>query len=179
MGTLTQDNRWLTNVNPIQYKIWDTIFHDMTITWSFAKAILKMIEWDSYFVWKDTKKVDFDSERKVYDMEWNYLVIEYLFKWIRDKDARLLNENFVKEWHFSKELDNKRQTPKLESYFDHKWKYYIVINWLNKLTQEIDNNIWVYKWIIVNPGLYFQCKDNITKTIDDVNRLITYTPLPH
>ncbi len=40
-------------------------------------------------------------------------------------------------------------------YFDFNWKYYLVINPYNSFTEETNPELWIYKWVIVNPELYF------------------------
>ena len=40
-------------------------------------------------------------------------------------------------------------------YFDLDWKYYLIISPYNPFTKEINPDLWIYKWVIVNPELYF------------------------
>jgi len=68
---------------------------------------------------------------------------------------KLLKKNFKQDWFFAKKLENNRQVPEYKWYFRYKWKTYIMVEGLNKLTEETNPELWIYKWVIVNPELYF------------------------
>jgi hypothetical protein len=76
------------------------------------------------------------------------------------------------DWFYAKELENKRQNPKYKWYFEYNWKHYIMIDWLNKLTDEINAEIWIYKWVIVNPEMYLKIKQSVEETSWKVESII-------
>ena len=175
MEILNKDERWLTDVNPINFKTDDIVFYEMKITWSYAWCIADMVRWNNYFVWEETFKVPFGDEREVFDVawKWNSFVIEYQNKESRDKDIDLFKKYFELDWkHFTKLLENNRHIPEFDWYFDYNWKYYIIVDWLNKLTDETNPEIWVYKWVILNPSLYFKIYDELKQTSNSVNEIL-------
>ena len=171
MNILNKDERWLTDVSPINFKAREIIFYEMKITWGYAKAIEQMIKWNNYFVWEETFKIPFWNRKEVFDVswKWNSFVIEYQDKEERDNDIKLLKQKFELDWkHFTKLLENNRHIPELDWYFEYDWKYYIVVDWLNKLTDEINEDLWVYKWVIINPSVYFWINEKVEWEIKKV-----------
>jgi hypothetical protein len=166
MEIVNNDQRWLTDVNPINFKAREIVFYEMKITWTYAKAIEQMIEWNNFFVWEKTQKISFDAERQIFDMWWNSMVVEYENKEIRDNDIILFKKYFKEKWHFSEELENWRQVPEFDWYFDYKWKFYIIVDWLNKLTDETDSDLWIYKWVILNPEKFYWVSKIVKKEVD-------------
>lgn len=161
MNIVTRDTRDLTDVSPITFQAKDIVFYEMKITWNFARSIEKMVQWDVYFVWKDTKKVSLNNGIEIFDMWWNFFVVEYNDETSRNKDVELLKQRFEESGKFAKELEEKRQVPEFEWYFEYDWKYYIIVNWLNKLTDEVNPEKGVYKWVIINPGKYFEVENEV------------------
>lgn len=171
MNIVKKDTRELTDVTPINYQAEDIIFYEMKITWNYAWDVEDMVKWNYYFVWEDTKKVNLNNQTEVFDMWWNFFVLEYTDKETRDNDIKLLKQNFQEKWKFAIELEEKRQVPEFEWYFEYNWKYYTIVNWLNKLTDEINPNLGIYKWVIVNPTMYYETKkeiDEVSWKIDDL-----------
>lgn len=178
MQILDRDDRWLTDVNPINYKAREIVFYEMKICWSYAKVIEHMVKWNNYFAGEETFKVPFWNEREIFDVSWkgNSFVIEYNNKEKRDKDIELLKKHFELNWkHFTKLLENNRHIPEFDWYFEYDWKFYIIVDWLNKLTDETNSGIWVYKWVIVSPSLYYgvsedskQIVNNIADKVDEI-----------
>ncbi len=180
---LTKDTRWLTNVEPINFQAREIVFYDMKITWNFAKAIEQMVKWDMRFVHKNTKKVNFSEHISLYDMAGNYFALEYTDSIQRDSTIKKLKETFEhdeKEIFAKKIIENwlERQIPEYLWKFDYDWKYYIIINWLNRLSSEINPEKWVYKWVIVNPNLYYWGSRDISKVqnkvLENANTAIEY-----
>jgi len=175
MQILDRDDRWLTDVNPISYRTDDITFYEMKITWSYAWCIADMVKWNNYFVWEETITVPFWEERKIFDVawKWNSFVIEYTSEELRNKDIELLNQEFELDWkHFTKLLENNRHIPEFDWYFEYDWKYYIIVDWLNKLTTEIDEKVWVYKWVIVAPEKYYKVQKQLNDSIDQVENIL-------
>lgn len=131
------------------------------ISESFWNDIKYLLDWDkNYF-----EEYRFDENRNIFHDWWNILIIEYTDKWLRDTDLLLNKKYFEKDRvHFSKELDWWLQVGELCWVIDYKWKYYIILDWLNKLTSSVDNI--VFKWIIINPSSYF--KDDLQETQKEV-----------
>lgn len=164
MNVVKSDIRELTDVTPINFQAEEIIFYEMKITWNFAWDIEDMVKWNFYFVWENTKKVLLNDIVDVFDMWWNFYVVEYNDKSLRDIDIELLKQRFQEEGKFAKELEEKRQVPTFDWYFDYDWKYYTIVNGLNNLTDEFNSEKWVYKWVIVNPWRYFKVEDETKET---------------
>lgn len=161
MNIVTRDTRDLTDISPINFQAKDIVFYEMKITWNFAWDIEDMVKGNFYFVWKDTKKFPLNNGIEIFDMWWNFFVVEYSDETSRNEDVELLKQRFKESGKFAKELEEKRQVPEFEWYFEYNWKYYIIVNWLNKLTNEINPEKGVYKWVIVNPGKYFEVENEV------------------
>lgn len=181
MEILKTDNRELTDVTPIIFETDWVIFYDMKVTGNFATIIVEMVKWNFYFMHKNTKKITFDTSKEIYDMAGNYFVIEYKFESERDSDIRWLKDNFKydeKEIFAKKIIDNWaiRQVPEYDWKFEYNWKYYLIIWALNKLTDEINPEKWLYKWIIIDYDKYYGLNKNveaeIKETSDKVDELI-------
>lgn len=171
MNIVNKDTRELTDVTPINFQARKITFFEMKITWNFAWDIEDMVQWNFYFVWEDTKKISLNNDTEVFDMWWNFFVVEYFDENLRNQDIALLKQNFQENWKFAKELEEKRQIPTFDWYFEHEWKYYIIVNGLNKLTDEINSEKGIYKWVIVNPSKYFEVENevkNVVWKIDDI-----------
>lgn len=172
MNIVKKDRRELTDVSPINFQANEIIFSDMRITWNFARWIEEMVKWNFYFVWKNTQKVGLNWETSVFDMWWNFFVIEYNDQVLRDNDISLLKENFKEDWKFAKELEEKRQIPTFDWYFEYNWNFYIIVNWLNKLTDEINSSLGIYKWVIVNPWKYFEVENKTREVVWEVRNIL-------
>jgi hypothetical protein len=158
MKILDKDERWLTDVAPINYKTDDIIFYEMKINWSYAWCIADMIKWNNYFVGEETFKIPFWEKKEIYHVwwKWNSFVLVYENKQERDKDIDLLKKYFKLDWkYFSKLLEKDRHVAEMRWYFEYNWRYYTIVEWLNKLTSETNPELWIYKWVIVCPSLYF------------------------
>jgi len=160
MNIVNKDMRVLTDVTPINYQRTkeSIIFYEMWITGNFAGDIEDMIKWDVRFVPVITKKVLFwiDTWIEVFDMWGNLFVVEYEDVTIRDRDIQLIKKSFQQKGKFSQERKNERQIPEFDGYFDYNGKYYTIIDGLNALTDEINPEKWIYKWVIIHPSRYFQ-----------------------
>ncbi|MDD3645945.1 MAG: hypothetical protein PHH06_00895 [Candidatus Gracilibacteria bacterium] len=167
-----RDDRGLTDVNPISFRTGDVIFHEMRITGSYAKAIIEMLKGNLYFVGEETIKVSFDEQREVFDMGGNSMVVEYKDKQNRDNDIELLKKHFKSKGKFAEELENGRQIPEFDGYFDYDNRYYIVIDGLNRLTDEINPEKGIYKGVIVNPSKYFAVQNQVSDTGGEVEDIL-------
>ncbi|MGE4443531.1 MAG: hypothetical protein AB7E37_00885 [Candidatus Altimarinota bacterium] len=117
-----------------------------------------------FFVGKNTKKISFNSDIEVFDMGGNFFVVEYDNETIRNQDIALLKQKFQENGKIAKELEEKRQIPTFDGYFEYDRKYYIIVNGLNKLTDEINPEKGIYKGVIINPSKYFEV-ENETKQV--------------
>jgi len=172
MNIVKKDTRELTDISPINFQADEIIFSEMRITWNFARWIEEMVKWNFYFVWENTQKVELNLETNVFDMWWNFFVIEYDNRSLRDNDIDLLKQNFEEDWKFAKELEKKRQIPTFDWYFEYDWKFYTIVDWLNKLTGEINSRLGIYKWVIVNPLKYFSFSNNNKEISNKVDWII-------
>lgn len=158
---LDTDNRWLKDLTPIDYKAEDIIFYDMKINWNFACSIEDMVKWDFRFVNKWSQKISFSDGIGIFDMVWNYFVTEYTSEEKRNLDVKSLKNNFKYDDKeiFAQKIEDDwacKQVPEFCWRFEYEWKFYIIVHWLNKLTEEIDSQKGVYKWVIVSPSSYFE-----------------------
>jgi len=170
MKILTKDDRELTDVTPINFQAREIVFKEMTITWWYAKAIEQMVKWNNYFVKEETYKLDFWDWVKIFHVWWwwNHFVVEYDSEENRNNNIKLLKENFKMDWNvFSKELENKRQVAEFQWYFEYKGKYYTILNWLNSLTDETNEDLWVFMWVILNPSKFYWISDYSKEVVDD------------
>lgn len=113
----------------------------------------------------------FDNERQVYHniYAWDYSLIEYSSKEIRDLDEKLFDEKFKKvKAIMSESYENDRQIPEATWSFEYNQKFYLTIYNCNPLTEEINPDIWVYKWIILNPQKYFEVQSEVEKVSSQV-----------
>lgn len=164
MNIVKRDIRELTDVSPINFQARQITFYEMKITWNFAWDIEDMLEWNIDLINFNFNKIELNDGINVFDIWWNLFVVEYSDKFLRDNDINLLKQRFQVAWKFSKELEEKRQVPEFDWYFEYEGKYYTIVDWLNILTDEINPEKWVYKWVIVNPWRYFKVEDELKET---------------
>jgi len=99
----------------------------------------------------------FDKNRNILDWIYSdFIVIEYNNKKDRDNDNNLMDNNInIINPIKSEELDWKRQIAEPIWKLDLNWKYYLFLYPYNWTTSETNAKLWIYKWVIVNPELYF------------------------
>jgi len=174
MNIVNKDTRVLTDVTPINYQKTkgSIIFYEMKITGSFSGCIEEMVKWNYYFSWENTKKIYFSRWVEIFDMWGNLFVIEYSDKITRDSDIELLKIHFQAEGKFAKKLENERQVPVFDGYFNYNGKYYTIVDGLNSLTNEVSPEKWVYKWVIISPSKYFQVEKEKKNIFDKIKNII-------
>lgn len=172
MNIVTRDIRELNDITPINFQARKITFFEIKISWNFAWDIEDMLEWNTKLINFTFNHVEFNWNVNVFDIWWNLFVVEYSYETSRNKDVELLKQRFEESWKFAKELEEERQIPEFEWYFDYEWKYYIIVNGLNKLTDEISPEKWVYKWVIVNPWKYFEVWDEWKKIAERINDIL-------
>jgi hypothetical protein len=155
MPTLSTDPRWLHDDYLIDFQWKKIIFYDMKISSGEASAIEAMLQWNNYFVGEQTEKVIFSSHINIYHTLWNTFVLEFDDKEKRDETIKSLKSHFKPTKYFSEVMENGRQVPSFQGYFDHKWSSYIIVYGRNKLTEEKNPQKGIYQWVIVDPLLYF------------------------
>lgn len=171
MNIVTRDSRELNDITPINFQARKITFFEMKISWNFAWDIEDMLEWNTNLINFQFNKVTLNWNVDVFDIWGNLFVVEYSDEDGRNKDISLLKQRFEESWKFAKELEEQRQVPEFEWYFEYNGKYYIIVNWLNKLTEEINPEKGIYKWVIVNPEKYFAVEDearNIAGKVWDI-----------
>lgn len=173
MEIKTTDTRWLQDITPINFKSRNIIFYDMTITGNFAWNIEDMLEWNNDLSDLDFKKIEFNNDINIYDLERNFMILESSSKNFRNMNMESLKNNFQKDWnHYSKLLENNRHIPDICWYFDYNDKYYIVIRWLNTLTDEINPEKWIYKWVIIDSEKYFEVSNEVQKVVSKIEQIL-------
>ena len=68
----------------------------------------------------------------------------------------------------SESYENDRQIPEATWSFEYNWKFYLTIYNCNPLTEEINERLGVYKWMILNPQKYFEMQNELEKVSDKV-----------
>ncbi len=154
------------------------VFNDIEkINWQNIFKIDNYISWDKEIIVFDVKEefspnifneyvdfllewwnlVRFDEKRNVInDIYWDIILLEYNDKKARDNDYILMDKNIdIINPIKSKELDWNRQIAEPIWKLDLNWKYYLFLYPYNWLTEEINPDLWIYKWVIINPELYF------------------------
>ncbi|EKE28112.1 MAG: hypothetical protein ACD_3C00099G0001 [uncultured bacterium (gcode 4)] len=148
-------NNWKTSVI-------DKSFHidDATISESFWYDIECFLEWDSLFI-----SHEFDLERKIHDCWWNYYLVEYKDKALRDNEKNLIQKNYkFKDKHLSESLPWWLQLWEVSWSFESNWRFFIILDAHNPLINWIDTI--TFRWIIVNASKYFES----TKSGETVNK---------
>ena len=123
----------------------DFIVEDTKIIESFALDIRLFLDWHT----TSFQRENFDELRNIIHRWWNSLLIEYSDKDLRDEDIKIQRENFKMDWkYFSQKLTWWLQIWEFLWKIDYKWKYYLLLNGLNKLIDRTDDI--VFRWIIIN-----------------------------
>lgn len=143
---------------------WFTDIYDFNITESFWKDIERYLKGE-----EDYQSLDFiNSKFHIFDD--SYFMVEYNSKEEVSNQVSLLKKNFELDWpYFAKKLENDRHFPQLAWYFEFWWKYYVIMLSLNKLTDEINEGLWIYKWLIVSPERYLWISEYSKEVVKDIN----------
>ena len=118
-----------------------------------------------------TQPTFFDNERSISLWVYSrwYSLIEYSSKETRDMDENLFDEKFKRlKAIMSESYENDRQIPEATWSFEYNWKFYLTIYNCNPLTEEINAELGVYKWMILNPQKYFEVQNELEKVSDKV-----------
>jgi hypothetical protein len=150
----------LTDIQSKDFTIEGVDFFDVKIVKNFAWDILDMVKWNTQFVHPDTKKVSLSCENNLYDMLWNYYVIEYSCRMLATENIASLEKNFCIDgwWHFSCIIEHNGiiwHVPEYKGRFSYNGKNYIIVGAVNTLTSETDFEKGIYKWVIIEPDSYF------------------------
>ncbi len=138
---------WIWEVSNIKEWIPYNVFSEL---WEYLISW-----WEKHDFWPDLKVGnDFYSP--------DFLFVEYPGDVNLQTSLTQLNSKFKKVNILSSEkYDNDRQVPEVVWIFQHNWNCYIVLYAYNPLTEEINPEKWVYKWVIVNPGKYFEVENEV------------------
>jgi hypothetical protein len=170
--------------NKIEEINWENIFKiDEYISWNkdiiifdvkknyapnvFNRYTHYLLEWKKFIFFNENKNI----------LDWiysDYIVIEYQNKENRDEDSDLMNKkiNIINPIK-SEKLNWNRQIAEPIWKLDLDWKYYLFLYPYNWTTDEINPELWIYKWIIVNPELYFwKVWEEIDSIEDKVNNIL-------
>ena len=111
--------------------------------------------WDFLEEWNSIPK--FDDNRNIIDSIYSdYILVEYNNENIRNKDIEIMNNKInITSPLRTEAIDWNKQLANPVWNFELKWKYYLVLNPYNPFSNEINKEKWIYKWVIVNPELYF------------------------
>ncbi|MDP2090667.1 MAG: hypothetical protein Q8K30_03635 [Candidatus Gracilibacteria bacterium] len=148
-----------------EYKFDDIIFRDTELNETQLIKIERYILKESNY-----EKIIFNG-MNIIDFGSNLLLLEFEENNIEEY-KHLLNQNFEMVGFYAKELENKRQNPKYKGFFEYNGKHYIMIDGLNKLTDEINPDIGIYKGVIVNPEMYLKVNQSVKETSGKIEDLI-------
>ena len=115
----------------------------------FTRIERYLIEWNSI--------PKFDDNRNIIDSIYSdYILVEYNNESIRNKDIKIINNkiNIISPLK-TEIIDWNKQLANPVWNFELDWKYYLVLNPYNPFSDELNKEKWIYKWVIVNPELYF------------------------
>jgi len=73
--------------------------------------------------------------------------------------------SFADDKYNSTPIDDTRQIPEIAWNFEYGWKWYIILFPRNWFTDETLPERGIYRWVIVNPELYFS--DEAQAQVDD------------
>lgn len=121
--------------------------------------------------WKlEYEEFEFDWEREFYRFSWNYFIVKYSDKSLRDKDKQELANKweFNKFWKAEKDKDW-FQIPMTDFVVDYDWSYYLMIEWTKKLDEELtDVSKWVFKSMIIDLDRFNWISNDIRKQVKKV-----------
>lgn len=107
-----------------------------------------------------------------------FLLVEFSDINSRDKNQDQLKNKFelAKNWFHAKVLDGNRQVPESVWSFEINGKWYSIILPKNGLTDETLQERGVYKWVIVNPELYFsdEAQEQVAQWADATKRILDW-----
>ena len=137
--------------------------------------------WDAkdFLIWKiKYEKFDFDWKREFYRFLWNYFIVKYSDKELRDNDKKVLS----KEWKFNKfwkteKDENWFQIPKTDFVVDFEWNYYMLAQWTLLLDEDLtDLDKWVFKSMVIDfdkfNWIWSEAEEQVKKVESDVDWLL-------
>ena len=145
---------WINTYKIDEYISWDKDITIFNVKKDYATNIFNEY---TNFLLKWWKLLKFDKVRSIIDnIYWDIILIEYNDKINRDNDSNLMDSkiNIINPIK-SEELDKKRQIAEPIWKLDLDWKYYLFLYPYNWTTDETNPELWIYKWVILNPELYF------------------------
>lgn len=147
------------------YELWDTMVYNVPDwrPYNIFTETLRYLQW-----WWEMPK--FDENRNINsDIYGKFLIIEYSNKEIRDNDIK--NNSKINKINILKSevIDGTRQVAENIWDFEYNWKYYLVTCPINKLTDEINPEKWLYKWIIVDYDKYYGLNKNVKAEIKETS----------
>jgi hypothetical protein len=133
-------------MNPMEIQTSSIHWLEMNYDTSISTAIIFNVK----SVLNQTKIVDIEEFLwiSIYDIWASIYLLEFNTELERDKVSEYLYSNFKPKNKISaQKLPWNRQTPENLCQFNYNQKYYIVINALNNITDEVNEKEWVYKWM--------------------------------
>ncbi len=87
----------------------------------------------------------------IYQYPWSYFVLELkdLERFAKFLDSFIGNykDNFEPDWN---------QFPKILSHWENDWTYFLLVEATNKINDNFNEQLWIYKWIIFDPLEYLK-----------------------
>lgn len=134
---------WI-NINKIIYK-WVTLNNIEDIYDSALNYYLNIKEYLEYIqywnIW-------------IYEYPWSFFLLEFFDKDSYNSLLEIFYSSFKPKGYFCEIEEDWNQYPKLLSYWENNWKYYILIEVLENLNTNNNQEKWIYKGLIINPLLY-------------------------
>jgi hypothetical protein len=127
------------------------------------------------FEWKEIP--NFDNTRNIItDLYLETIYIEYSDNNVRNKDIENYKKIKLINPFKSEKIDKSRQIALNIWDFEYNWKYYLVLEPLNQLTDETNTEKWLFRGVIVDYEKYYgannDVKDEIKETSTKIEDLI-------
>ena len=151
------------------YKLKDFVVFDVPNEWIPYNVFNEI--WDFLHEWWIIP--NFDKDRNLIDSLYsNYILIEYLDKYIRSRDIENNSKINIINSIKSESIDKNWQLAENTWNFEFNWKYYLVIYPYNSLTDEINPEKWLFRWVIIDSDKYFQVNNQVNDSNSQVQDVL-------
>lgn len=131
----------------IKHYRWVTFSYFIEIYESSLMDFIKKEEYKKFIIYEDMQ---------IYEYVWSYYMLELENKELYINLINMFLVNFKPKWPFCEIESNWNHFPEILCYWENNWLYYILVEAHEKLNKNIDKELWVYKWVILNPILYLK-----------------------
>jgi hypothetical protein len=163
--TLKNENYIIKKYNWIEFRSsWDW--------WSIEMETSYILIWRPDIVdFDETENKKNFNDITLYHLFANNFLLEYDSEIKRSKNKKLFQEKFepIEKSFNSVKQSDWNQIPQYYWEFEYEWKFYLITKAVNRVTNsdEINQEKWIYKWVIINPELYFWKVENQVDNVED------------